>query len=160
MSTLVSLRKSVYWISLAVLAVASVATAQTGADVGNYKPLHRIGTTEAFYKPALTNAASLERMARTRGIVDDIRKVLRDNGIPETSDGVITALMGAKTSVRGGSCSDSTPEDGTIVECDFQVGSTIEWMAYRPNASKGNRTPSRLERLRWAGRRSDRKSVV
>ena len=94
MSTLVSLRKSVYWISLAALAVASVATAQTRVDVGDYKPLHRIGTTEAFYKPALTNAASLERMARTRGIVDDIRKVLRDSGIPETSDGVITALMG------------------------------------------------------------------
>ena len=77
----------------------------------------------------MTNAASLQTFATMRGIPDDIRKVLRDSGIPDVADGVITTLTGAKTSVRGGSCSESTPEDGTIVECDFQPGTTMEWMA-------------------------------
>jgi hypothetical protein len=38
------------------------------------------------------------------------------------------------------------------VECQFQPGATLEWMAYRPNLNRGNRTPGRIERFRWAGR--------
>jgi hypothetical protein len=91
-------------------------------------------------------------MIAVRGMTDDVRKVLGDSGIPETADAVIAALTGAGTSVRGGSCSDSTPAEGTIVECDFQPGATVEWMAHRPNAPR-NRTPARLERMRWAGAR-------
>src|SRR4029079_14075793 len=96
------------------LVAASSASAQTPVSTGDYKPLHRIGTVTKFGPRALTNAASLKTFATTRGIPDDIRKVLRDSGIPELADGVITALTGVTTSVRGGSCSDSTPEPGTI----------------------------------------------
>src|SRR4029078_3020462 len=120
----------------------------------DYRRLHRIGTATALSRRPLTNAASLQTFATTPGIPEDIRKVLRDSGRPEVADGVITALTGARTSVRGGSCSDSTPADGTIVECDFQPGATVEWMAHRADIPKGNRTPARLERMRWAGARS------
>jgi hypothetical protein len=41
--------------------------------------------------------------------------------------------------------------DGTIVECDFMPGSTLQWMAFRPRV-KGKPTPSLLRNLRWAGR--------
>ena len=133
------------------MASTAIAQAPSGSV---YKPLHRIGTSAAFYKPALRTAPSLQKMAATRGMADDIRAVLRQSGISETADGVIAALSGARTSVRGGSCSDSTPQDGTIVECDFQPGATVEWMAHRPNARRGYRTPARLERMRWAGARS------
>src|SRR6185436_6738447 len=130
-----TLRKAIAVTALATLAAATSATAQ------DYKPLHRIGTRTSFHRPPLTTAATLQRMLATRGIADDIRKVLADSGIPETADQVITTLTGARTSVRGGSCADSTPEPGTIVECDFQPGGTVEWMAHRPNAGRGNRTP-------------------
>jgi hypothetical protein len=85
------------------------------------------------------------------GMVDDIRAVLRESGIPETADGVITTLSGAMSSVRGGACADSTPQDGTIVDCDFERGTTLEWMAHRPDALRGSWKPARLEKMRWAG---------
>jgi hypothetical protein len=90
-------------------------------------------------------------MAAKKGVAEDIRAVLRESGIPETADAVIATLAGATSSVKGGFCSDATPADGIIVECNVQPGSTLLWMAYRPNARKGNRTPGRLENVRWAG---------
>ena len=84
-------------------------------------------------------------------MAEDIRTVLRESGIPETADAVLATLAGAAFSVTGGFCDEATPADGTIVACDFQPGSTLLWMAYRPNANKGIRTPGRLERVRWAG---------
>src|SRR5712672_1634481 len=84
--------------TLLTLVGASSATAQTQPAGGDYKPLHRIGTTTRFGPRALTNAASLKTFSTTRGIPDDIRKVLRDSGVPELADGVITALTGATSS--------------------------------------------------------------
>jgi hypothetical protein len=84
-------------------------------------------------------------------MADDIRSVLRLSGIPETGDAFLAALVGASSSVRGGLCDEATPIDGVIVECDVQPGSMLMWMALRPNASKGDRTPGRLERVRWSG---------
>jgi hypothetical protein len=50
------------------------------------------------------------------------------------------------------------------LECDFQPGATLEWMAYRPNIRKGNRSPGRLERTagraRARSRRADRPSLL
>jgi len=91
-------------------------------------------------------------MAGARGMQADIRKVLTDSGIPDTSDAVLAVLSGATSAVAGGNCSDARPADGALVECDFQPGATLEWMAYRPNLNRGNRTPGRIERFRWAGR--------
>jgi hypothetical protein len=105
------LQKALVACACIALVATSSATAQTSG--GDYKPLDRIGTTAAFSpQRPLTNAASIKTFATMRGIPDDIRKVLRDAGIPELADGVITALTGATTSVRGGSCSDATPEEG------------------------------------------------
>ena len=90
-------------------------------------------------------------MARARGIADDIRKALNDGGIPQTADAVLEVLTNAKSAPAVGSCSTANPAPGTIVECDFQIGETIEWMAFRPNIRKGDRTPELLRRLRWGG---------
>jgi len=91
-------------------------------------------------------------MAAVKGMADDIRKVLRDAGIPETSDAVVSMLSGGTPSVAGKSCADETPADGVLVDCDFQPRDTLEWMAYRPNLKKHDSTPGRIEKFRWAGR--------
>ena len=138
-------------VALVVLASSSPAWAQ--ATSGGYRDAHRLGGSTSFHKPPLTNPASVKRMAGARGVAADIRKVLADSGIPETSDAVVALLSGATSSVKGGLCTDARPNDGVLVECDFQPGATLEWMAYRPNLKKGNPTPGRLERIRWAGKK-------
>ena len=138
--------------ALATLLVASPASAQGPSSPVDkpYTDAHRLGTSTSFNGAPLTNAASLKRMAERRGIADDIRKLLADGGIAETSEAVLATLSGA-SSVKGGRCGDMTPQDGVLVECQFQRGETLEWMAHRPKASKGDRTPGRLIALRWAG---------
>ncbi|MEO7133363.1 MAG: hypothetical protein ABI024_04005 [Vicinamibacterales bacterium] len=93
-------------------------------------------------------------MAASRGIETDIRKVLADAGIPETSDAVIKMLAGGAPTTSAGSCSDARPQEGVMVECDFHRGGTLEWMSYRPNVGKRDRTPALLRKFRWAGRQS------
>jgi hypothetical protein len=117
-----------------------------------YLTARRLGGSTSFYKPPLTNAASLKRMAGVRGMQADVRKVLADGGIPETADAVFAMLSNASAVVTGGACSDATPADGTLVECDFTPGGTLEWMAYRPKISSGIRTPEPLTKVRWGGR--------
>jgi hypothetical protein len=90
-------------------------------------------------------------MAARKGMAEDIRAVLAEAGIPETADAVLATLAGATSSVAGASCDEATPADGTLVACDFQPGSTLLWMAYRPNVGKGSRAPGRLVGVRWAG---------
>lgn len=133
------------------LALSPVAAAQGGAE--NWHNAHRLGGSRAFYTPPLKTAASLKQMAAKKGMAEDIREVLRESGIPETADAVIATLAGATSSVKGGSCSDATPADGVIVECEVQPGSTLLWMAYRPTLRKGHRAPERLEYVRWAGKK-------
>ena len=129
----------------ALLASASPLLAQ------EYSDTRVLGGTTAFYKPALTNAASLKRMADRRGMADDIRSVLRDSGISQVSDAVLAVMSGASTAPNVGSCSDAAPADGVLVECQAQTGSTVEWMAYRPLVN-GKHVPGRLERVRWVGK--------
>jgi hypothetical protein len=138
---------------LAILLLAPPASAQGPSTTAEkpYTDAHRLGTSTSFNGAPLTNAASVKRMAERRGIADDIRKLLADGGIAETSEAVLAVLSGATSSFKGGRCSDMTPQDGVLVECEFQRGDTIEWMAHRPKASKGDRTPGRLIALRWAG---------
>ena len=138
-------------LALAVaLALPSAAGAQAMSADGTHNATHLGGAT-AFYTPPLRSAASLKQMAARPGMVDDIRKVLTDAGIPETVSGVLATLKDATSSVAGGSCDAATPADGTLVACDFQPGSTMLWMAYRPDIRKGSRTPGRIDRFRWAG---------
>jgi hypothetical protein len=131
------------------LALASVAAGQgTGGEV---RDAHRLGGPTSFYAPPLRTVAHLKAMAARKGMADDIRLVLRDSGIPEVGDALLATLTGATAFVAGQSCDEATPVDGVIVACDFQPGSTLLWMAYRPNAMRGVRTPGRIERFRWAG---------
>ena len=134
------------------LALPSVAAAQGITADGVHHATHLGGQT-AFYSPPLKNAASLKQMAARRGMTEDIRKVLQDAGIPQTVSAVLATLSGASSSVKGGACDAETPADGTIVACEVQPGSTLLWMAYRPTAYKGDRTPGRLDRMRWDGAR-------
>src|ERR1051325_1321331 len=104
-----------------------------------YVVAHHLGGSTSFHRPPLTNAASVKRMLAVKGMQADVRKLLGDAGIPETADAVVSMLSGASTTVKGGSCTDATPADGTLVECDFAPGATLEWMAYRPNIARGDR---------------------
>lgn len=133
------------------LALASGAAAQAGGAPILHNAT-RLGGSTAFYTPPLRSAASLKQMLARKGVAEDIRTVLTEAGIPETADAVLATLAGATSSVRGGSCDQATPADGTIVECDVQPGSTLMWMAFRPNVSKGIRAPGRLAGVRWAGK--------
>lgn len=133
---------------------ASVATAQPRTDADGYRNARRLGGTTSLYRPALTNPASLKRMASTKGMSDDIRKILSDAGISDTADAVVAMLSGGAPSTKGGSCVGATPADGVLLECDFPVGATLEWMAYRPNIGRGDRTPGMIQKFRWAGRQS------
>lgn len=140
-------------LALAVaLALASPAAAQ-GSSADTMHNARRLGGATSFYSPPLKSAASLKQMAARPGMADDIRLVLRESGIPETADAVLSTLSGATSSVAFGSCDMATPADGTIVACDVHPGSTLLWMAYRPNARKGDRTPGRISGVRWAGSR-------
>ena len=133
---------------------ASVATAQPRTDADGYRNARRLGGTTSFYRPALTNPASLKRMTSTKGVADDVRKVLSDAGISDTADAVVAMLSGGAPSSKGGSCAGATPADGVLFECDFPVGGTLEWMAYRPNIGRGDRTPGAIQKFRWAGRQT------
>ena len=132
------------------MASASVAVGQ-GSTVDAMHNARRLGGSTSFYTPPLRTAAGLKQMMARKGMAEDVRTVLRDAGIPETADAVLATLAAAASSVEGGSCDAATPADGAIVACDFQPGSTLRWMAYRPNARNGNRAPGRLDGVRWAG---------
>lgn len=135
------------FVAAALLTCASPLLAQ------EYKDAHRLGGATAFYKPQLTNAASLKRMAERQGMADDIRTVLRDAGIPDVSSAFLAAMSRGTSSGSVGSCSNAAPADGEVVECDAAVGTTFDWMAYRERV-KGKRVPGRLPRVRWAGKKA------
>ena len=118
------------------LVAASSATAQThGEQRLQTAASHRHGH-QALRRVRSRTRPACRRLRRRAGFPTTFGKCCETAAFPKSSDGVITALTGATASVRGGSCSDSTPEDGTIVECDFQPGATIEWMAHRPNVER------------------------
>ncbi len=132
----------------------SVATAQPPRDADGYRNANHLGGTTSFYRPALTNHESVKRMANTKGMADDIRKVLRDAGIPETSNAVIAMLSSGMPATAMASCTDAMPADGVMVDCNFQRGATLEWMSYRPGVGRGDRTPGRIEKFRWNARQA------
>ena len=133
----------------AVLALtfASGASAQ-GEGKATVRDIHRLGGSTAFYQPPLKAVDTLKRMGNDPKVVADVRTVFGQAGMTELSNTVVAAMASANTSVRGGWCSDATPADGTIVECDVQPGQVIQWMAYRP---KGNSQLDLLRDIRWAG---------
>lgn len=140
-------------VAIAFAASAAPAYAQSkGRAADGYVTARRLGGSTSFYKPSLTDPGSVKRMADSRNMAADIRTVLSDAGIPDTADAVIAMLSGASTAANVGSCTDIAPAEGTLVECDFATGATLDWMAYRPNAGRRDRTPGRVEKMRWGGR--------
>lgn len=150
----VSMRRNAgCWALAGLLLSAAPAAAQSGTSSSDgYKNARRLGGSTSFNRPPLTTQASLKRMVAKKGVPADIRKVLSDAGIPETADAVLAALDGPLSAQKGLTCSDAVAVEGSMVECDFRPGSTLEWMAYRPNLRKRDPTPGRIERVRWAGR--------
>src|SRR4051812_39122576 len=132
------------WMASALLVCATPVLAQ------QYENARRLGGATAFYKPPLTNAASLKRMADRQA--NDIRTVLRDAGIPEVADAFLAAMSKGSSTIAAGNCANVPPGDG-LVECTEPVGSMYEWMAERALV-KGKRVPSRIQRVRWAGKQS------
>jgi hypothetical protein len=79
-------------VAFAILLSSSPASAQGTTTADGYHNAHRLGGSTSFYKPPLTNVASLKRMAGARGMEADIRKVFADSGIQGTSDAVLAVL--------------------------------------------------------------------
>src|SRR6185436_8744886 len=131
------------WMAFAILLIATPVLAQ------QYEKARRLGGVTAFYKPRLTNAASLKRMADRQAA--DIRTVMQDAGIPEVTDALLAAMSRGSSTVAAGNCSAVAAGDG-LVECTEPTGARYEWMAYRP-LEKGKRVPRRIQRVEWAGKR-------
>ncbi|MFN8065706.1 MAG: DUF11 domain-containing protein [Vicinamibacterales bacterium] len=99
----------------------------------------------------LSDAASLARMGATRGMENDIRRVLALGGVRDAqqvaADVVRVMRGGFSTTRKAESCDTAFPSEGELVECGFPVGGTLPWMAYRPDG----RTPGVVRNFRWAG---------
>jgi len=122
-----------------------------------YRDAHRLGGSTSFYRPSvsrpLTTPASLKRMMGNKQVVADIRNVLQQGGVdPNVAETIVTTLTNPTEIVRGIDCNEATPVDGVLVDCAFQPGETLEWMAYKPRV-KGKPTPSLIHKFRWAGRK-------
>src|SRR5215831_3318187 len=134
-----------------VLVATLLLTSASPVFAQQYENARRLGGPTSFYRPPLTDAASLKRMAERAGMPDDIRMVMRDAGIPEAADPFIAAISRGSATRIAGNCS-TAPAGDAVVDCQEPVGATYEWMAYRP-VIRGKRTPARKERVRWAGQR-------
>ena len=134
-----------------LLALASVVSAQEG--IARARDIHRLGGSTAFYKPPLTTVTSLKRMGAIREWPAISATVLSQAGTPESRGRVVAAaLAGASSSVRAACCSEATPLDGTIVECDVQPGQDD---AVDGLSAEGRRvTGGLLTDIRWAGRKT------
>jgi hypothetical protein len=138
--------KRVLVVMFAMMLSSSVAFADT------YRDAHRLGGSTSFYK-RLTNRASVKVFITTKGQAADVRRALTEAGVPELSDSVIETLTNGTSAGSVGSCSDVQLEEGQIAECRFQKGTTLEWMAYRPNIHKHDRTPGLIRKFRWGGKK-------
>ena len=134
-----------------VLVATLLLTSASPVFAQQYENARRLGGPTSFYRPPLTDAASMKRMAERAGMPEDIRTVMRDAGIPEAADPFIAAISRGSSTRVAGNCS-TAPAGDAVVDCQEPVGSTYEWMAYRP-IIRGKRTPARKERVRWAGQR-------
>lgn len=132
--------------NLCCVALVAVASAQSVP----VHEIHRLGGSTAFYKPSLTNVASVQRMARDTTVVANLRTAFGQAGLPDLADGVVAALLATNTSVTGGACSEASPAVGGIVECDVQPGQTLQWMAYNP---PGRSNVGLFRDVRWAGKK-------
>src|SRR6186997_609322 len=94
-------------VCLAALSCLLFGTAVSAQSTDGYRDAHRLGGATSFFRPALTNSDSVKRMAATSGVEADIRKLLGDAGIPETSDAVIRMLSGGAPTTSAGSCSSA-----------------------------------------------------
>ena len=128
------------------LALGPAAAAQGGPDTMHNAT--RLGGSTSFYMPAMQTVDHLKRMMAQPRIVADIRSLLDQAGLSSTADAVVATLTNPTTTVKGARCADATPADGTLVECDFQPGGTLLWMAYRPT----RKAPALLRGVRWAGK--------
>src|SRR4051794_9283032 len=75
-----------------VLLVFALLTCASPVFAQQYKNARRLGGPAAFYRPPLTDAASLARMARTPAIANDIRTVMQAAGMSEVADAFISAM--------------------------------------------------------------------
>ena len=138
-------------IACAALVVTATSARAQGAD--GYRNARRLGGSTSFYKPPLTTPASLKKMVTNKRVMADLKPIFEQGGVTDIADRIMNTLTNPTEVVKGASCAEATPADGTIVECDFPVGGTLQWMAFKPRV-KGKPTPSLLQNLRWSGKQS------
>ena len=131
------------------LALAPVAAAQGGTD--SLHNARRLGGSTSFYLPPMQTVAHLKGMMAQPSLVADIRHLLDQAGLSSIADAVIATLTNPSAVVKGATCAEATPADGTLVECEFEPGGTLRWMAYRPTGQRGR--AGLMQGVRWAGER-------
>lgn len=98
----------------------------------------------------LEEGATLQDMAAARGMLNDIRAVLRLGGItdPQVGADVLRTMAGTlpiRTTNDG--CKATVPHEGEVVDCTLNAGDTLPWMAYRPDS----RTAGIIKNVRYTG---------
>jgi len=140
-------------VAAVVAAVVGAAASVSAQGTDGYKNARRLGGSTSFYKPPLTTAASLKKFGANKRVIADVQNVLGQAGLPaDVAEKVVSTLANPGEVVKGATCGESTPADGTVVDCEFKVGDTLEWMAFKPRV-KGKPTPSLLRQLRWSGKK-------
>lgn len=143
-------------LSLALVAMCGVAEAQSSRQAPVYHDSKQLGGETSFYlQRPLTDANSLRQMAETRGMENDIRRVLNQARLrdPQVVAADVVRVMrgGFSSERRGGSCDTEVAREGELVTCSFPVGGTLPWMAYRPGSGGGVRPAGIVRNFRWAG---------
>ena len=131
----------------AILAFLITIVASLPVYADDYKNATRLGGSTSFYG----KVDSLQDFVSSDNAKNGIKEALVLAGVPEISDKVIATIESGVGGAVLDSCEDAPAEEGVISKCSFPVGSTLEWMAYRPDAKKGIKTPKLLKHLRWAG---------
>jgi hypothetical protein len=134
-----------YW--LVSLALVSLVAAP--AFAGEYKNATRLGGSTSFYHPPLEDRQTVKVFVNKTE--SDITFVLREAGLSNLQAEVIKTLRYGYLAPAVNDCNVANPVEGALIQCNFQVGSTLEWMAYRPGAKSGNKTPGFLKKVRWNG---------
>lgn len=120
---------------------------------GKIRNARRLGGPTSLNRPGLKQVDTLRQMMAKPNMPADIRKILSDAGISQTADKVLAAMTTGAYVDNTGSCGDAMPADGSVVECDFQPGAVLQWMALRPRAAKKDLTPGIIGPVRWSARR-------
>ncbi|MFN7915663.1 MAG: DUF11 domain-containing protein [Vicinamibacterales bacterium] len=149
--------------TLLLLSVTAASALAQGRGEPKYTDVARLGVGRTSFFPlpqrpvgqpgrlrTLEEGATLQEMAAARGMLNDVRQVLRLGGVTDAQVAAdVLRVMGSTLPVRttNDSCKATFAHEGEIVDCTLNAGDTLPWMAYRPDS----RTPGIIKNVRYTG---------